>query len=142
MYTASEQIASLHDRQAPYWAAVLAVMCATGLATIWIDGGTFWKGYVLDMVGPAWNYVLIRGRFTERKDNHWTRFFKPTTTFALFILVCFTIEGAQYLELYDSTYDPWDFLAYISLMTPLYMLDLWGFRKESRIADLETPGEL
>ncbi len=115
--------ASRHNRQAPYWAAGLFIFCATGLATIWVDGGPFWKGYVLDMVGPAWNYILIRGLFTSWVDNAWTRFFTPTRTVIIFLLVSFAIEGAQYFELYDATFDPWDLVAYVSLLVPLYLLD-------------------
>ena len=113
-----------HDEFAKYWAIGLIILCSTGLATIWIDLGAFWKGYVLDMTGPAWNYILFRGLFTEQKQNMWTRFFTPVKTFTIFLIVCFAIEGAQYLNLYDSTYDPWDLLAYISILFPLFILDL------------------
>jgi hypothetical protein len=73
-----------HDRHAPFWAAGLVLLGTLGLATIWIDFGPFWKGYVLDMTGPAWNYILFRGRFTAKKDNRWTRFFTPTRTLVIF----------------------------------------------------------
>jgi len=76
------------------------------------------------MVGPAWNYILFRGRYTEAKDNGWTRFFTPQHTLVLFLIVCFSIEGAQYLKLYDATFDPWDFLAYVSILCPLFLLDV------------------
>ena len=124
-----------HNRQAPYWAAGLFILCGTGLATIWVDGGPFWKGYVLDMVGPAWNYILFRGRFTSWADNAWTRFFTPTRTVIIFLLVSFAIEGAQYFELYDATFDLWDLAAYISILVPLYLLDL----RLSPAADNRSP---
>ena len=115
---------SRHDRDAPLWAAGLILLCATGLATIWIDLGTFWKGYVLDMTGPAWNYILFRGRYRGFVDNAWTRFFTPLNTVLIFIGVCFAIEGAQYFDLYEATFDPWDFLAYVSILVPLFITDL------------------
>lgn len=118
-----------HDKYAPYWAMTLVVLGAAGLATNWIDLGDFWKGYVLDMTGPAWNYILFRGLFTKRSNNAWTRFFTPARTFFIFLLVCFGIEMAQYFQLYEATYDPWDFLAYISLLLPLFILDLRQNRK-------------
>ncbi len=100
------------------------VLCAAGLSTIWIDLGSFWKGYVLDITGPAWSYILFRLLYRSRVENAWTRFFTPVRTFVIFVIVCFGIEGAQYLKLYDSTYDPWDLLAYISILVPLFILDL------------------
>ncbi len=116
---------SQHDRLAPYWAVGLVVLCGTGLATIWVDLGAFWKGYVLDITGPACNYILFRTRYRSKIDNRWTRFFTPGTTVALFIVVCFGIEGAQYLNLYDAIFDPWDFLAYVSILIPLFLLDIF-----------------
>ena len=114
---------SRHDYFAPYWAVGLFVLCATGLATIWIDFGNFWKGYVLDMVGPAWNYILFRGLFTEKAENVWTRFFTPTKTLIIFLIISFGIESMQYFNIYESTFDPWDFLAYVSVLIPLYIID-------------------
>ena len=112
-----------HDKLAPYWATGLFVLCGTGLATIWIDLGAFWKGYVLDMTGPAWNYILFRGLFTSYTENAWTRFFTPKKTLFIFLLVSAGIEGAQYFNLYDATYDPWDFLSYVSFLISLFLLD-------------------
>ena len=112
-----------HDKLAPYWAAGLVVFGVTGLATIWIDLGDFWKGYILDMTGPAWNYILFRGLFTSYAENAWTRFFTPIKTLSIFLLVCAGIEGAQYFNLYEATYDPWDLLSYVVIMIPLFLLD-------------------
>ena len=114
---------SKHDKYAPYWAITLIILCGTGLATIWINFGYFWKGYVLDMTGPAWNYILFRGLFTAKTNNAWTRFFTPTKTLLIFLFFCISIEITQYFNLYDSTYDPWDFPAYISILVPLFLLD-------------------
>ena len=114
-----------HDDLAPYWAVGLILLCSTGLATAWIKIGEFWNGYVLDMTGPAWNYILFRGLYTNQADNFWTRIFTPRKTVGIFLLVCLAIEGAQYFNLYDSTYDPWDFLAYVSILIPIFLLDVY-----------------
>lgn len=114
---------SIHDRRAPYWAVGLVLLCSTGLATVWVDGNAFWKGYVLDMTGPAWSYILFRGLYTAEKENAWTRFFTPTKTVVICLAVCFGIETAQFLHLYDATFDPWDFVAYVSLLIPAFLLD-------------------
>jgi len=118
-----EIIKSKHDKYAPYWAIALLVLCGTGLATIWIDLGHFWKGYVLDMTGPAWNYILFRRLFKSKTSNTWTRFFTPIRTLIILLFVCFGIEIMQYFNLYESTYDPWDFIAYISILVPLFIID-------------------
>jgi len=126
---ASPEKIARHNHVAPYWAIGLVLFGLTGLSTTWIDLGSFWKGYVLDMTGPAWNYILFRGLFTNYTDNTWIRFFTPTRTFVIFISVCFAIEAMQYFKVYESTFDPWDLLTYISILVPLFLLDL----KQSRI---------
>jgi len=112
-----------HNANAPFWAAGLLLLGATGIATVWTNLGDFWNGYVLDMTGPAWNYILFRGLHTSYAENRWTRFFTPVRTVTVFIVVCFAIETAQYFELYPSTFDPWDYLAYVSILVPLYFVD-------------------
>jgi hypothetical protein len=90
-----------------------------------VDLGAFWKGYVLDMTGPAWSYILFRGLYTGYAENAWRRFFTPGRTLAAFLLVLAGIEGMQYLSIYEATFDPWDFLAYGSVLIPLYFLDAY-----------------
>ncbi len=114
---------NMHNVFAPYWAIALFFLWAIGLASIWFDLGNFWKGYVLDMVGPAWNYILFRGLFTTQADNVWTRFFTPKKTLTIFLFVSFGIEIMQYFNVYNATYDPWDFLAYVSILIPLFIID-------------------
>lgn len=112
-----------HDRYAPYWAIALVVLVSTGISTTWIDLGDFWKGYVLDMAGPAWTYILFRGLYTKKTENTWTRLFTPIRTLTLLLLICAGIELAQYFNLYEATYDPRDFLAYASVIVPLFIID-------------------
>ena len=114
-----------HNKNAPFWAITLVICCAVGISTSWLDFGPFWKGYVLDITGPAWNYILVRGLFTKYTDNAWRRFFTPIRTYFIFVLVCFAIENAQFFNLYDATFDSLDFVAYVSLLTPAFLLDLW-----------------
>ena len=113
----------LHDKYAPYWASTLIILLGIGLSTVWFDLGPFWSGYVLDMVGPAWAYILFRGLYTAKTDNIWTRFFKPNRTFVISLGACYGIETLQYFEIYHSTFDFWDYPAYFSLLFPLYLID-------------------
>lgn len=119
----------MHDKYAPYWAITMIILLGTGLSTIWLDLGAFWKGYVLDMAGPAWAYILFRNLFMSKVNNIWTRFFTPTRTFILFLIVCYGIETLQYFKIYNSTFDFWDLLAYISLLIPLFLIDIRIVRK-------------
>lgn len=119
----AEMNKKVHDSYAPYWAVGIVLLGSLGLSTNWLRLGDFWSGYVLDMTGPAWNYILFRGLFTSWTDNRWRRFFTPNRTVIIFLIVSFGIETAQYFELYDSTFDPLDFLAYASILIPLFVLD-------------------
>ena len=113
-----------HDKAAPYWAAALVVCCTIGVSTTLVDFGSFWSGYGLDITGPAWNYVLFRGRAHAYARNTWTTFFTPVRTLLIFVCVAYGIELAQYFQLYESTFDPWDLLAYISLLVPMFVIDV------------------
>jgi hypothetical protein len=113
----------MHNKYAPYWAITLIIFIGTGISTVWFDLGNFWKGYVIDMLGPAWAYILFRGLFTTQTNNIWTRFFLPKRTVLLFILICFGIETLQFFKVYDSTFDYWDLLAYLSILIPLHIID-------------------
>ncbi len=62
-----------------WWAAVLLVLGSVGLATCFLPAPGFRSSYVLDIVGPAWNYILLRGLFTN-KPTPWSRFFTPNVT--------------------------------------------------------------
>lgn len=110
-----------------WWAAALVVLGSVGLATCFLPASGFWSSYVLDVVGPAWNYILLRGLFTN-KPAPLLRFFSPEKTLFLIAGMCFFIEAAQYLGLYDAHFDPYDFVAYGALLVPIYLLDKWGGR--------------
>jgi hypothetical protein len=112
-----------HNKCAPYWAILMIVLLLTGLSTIWFKIGNFWNGYVLDMVGPAWSYILIRGLYTAKADNKWTRFFSSTKTLIILLIVAFGIETLQYFKVYHSTFDPLDIIAYTSVIVPIYIIE-------------------
>jgi hypothetical protein len=107
-----------------WWAAALVMLGSVGLATCFNPVPGFWSNYVLDIVGPAWNYILLRGLFTN-KPTPWSRFFTPEKALVLIAFVCVAIEAAQYFKLYEAHYDPYDFVAYLSLLVPIYLVDAW-----------------
>ncbi len=122
-------LAVRHDQIAPWWAVALILTCSIGLSTSWIQFSSypgfasFWNGYVLDMTGPAWTYILIRGLYRSFMDTAWTGIFSPERTLILCLGALFGIELMQYLEWYDATFDPLDLLAYCSLIVPMYLVD-------------------
>jgi hypothetical protein len=89
----------------------------------------------LDIVGPAWNYVLLRGLFSRTQPAMLSRLLTPEAALVLIIAARFLIEAAQYLQLYESHYDPFDFLAYVSLVVPCYMIDRWCWKRHSTVAN-------
>ena len=93
----------------------------------------FWSSYVLDIAGPAWSYILLRQLYEPRHESRFlARVFTPTTTALTVVGICFLVEIAQFLGMYDSTPDPWDFVAYASGVTVCYAVDLWSNRCRSR----------
>lgn len=119
----------IHNRYAPFWAIALLILVITGLSTVWLKVGGFWNAYVLDMVGPAWTYILFRGLFTVKADNKWTRFFTPVTTFLILFSISVGIEVLQYFEIYQATFDLWDIVAYFSILAPIFLVDLFLSKK-------------
>ena len=111
------------------WAAALIVLAVTGLSTNVVDLGVFWRSYVLDITGPAWTYILVRLRYTRWSETAWSRFFTPTRTVLICGAACFAIEGMQALAWYDATPDPWDLVAYLSLLVPLHLVDARAVRR-------------
>ena len=116
-------LAQLHNKYAPYWAVSMIIMLGTGLATTWIKTGGFWNAWVIDIAGPAWSYILIRGLFTTYSNNAWRRFFSPWKTLLLILTAAYTIEMLQYFNFYPSTFDPLDFVAYSALVIPAFLID-------------------
>jgi hypothetical protein len=47
------------------------------------------------------------------------------------IAACFLVEGAQFFGLYEAHFDPFDFLAYVSLLVPCYLIDKWRLHARS-----------
>ncbi len=123
------------DREIRWWAVAIILFGSTGLLTCVVKHPGFWSSYVLDITGPAWNYILIRGLFTPTKTTALSRYFTPEITIIFIIGTCYLIEFCQYIELYDSHYDPYDFLAYVSGVLPCYIADKWSGRQRSRPTD-------
>lgn len=85
----------------------------------------FWTSYAADIAGPAMGYILIRGQFNSHGYLFNRLRLSPIKAALLIVSICFFIETAQYLNLYKAHFDPYDYIAYISLVIPLYLIDKW-----------------
>ena len=112
-----------------YWAVALVVFGTIALSTGLFPARGFWSSYVLDIFGPAWNYILLRGLFSRTQPAMLSRFLTPERALVLILGVCALTEVAQYLKLYEAHYDPYDFLAYSSLIVPCYAIDRWSLNR-------------
>jgi len=112
------------------WKIAIILLGIIGLSTGLSNQPGFWTSYVLDMVGPVWNYILIRGQYSAKQTF---LFFKLSPEFALFLIIgiCFLIETSQFFKLYKAHFDPWDYLAYISILIPCYLIDKYISRHKS-----------
>ena len=123
----------LHEHSG--WKMTLVIFGTIGLASGFVRIHGFWNNYVLDIVGPAWNYILIRGLFSKTQPAMLSRILSPGAAFLVIIGACFVIEMSQYLKLYDAYFDPFDFVAYVSLILPCYVLDKWLLNRSSSRTD-------
>ncbi len=120
-------VASFWDRPPDQrcWAIALALFFAIGMPMEFLSIRGFWGSYVIDIVGPALVYIYIRGLHARDQPTEWGKFFFPEFAMVTVALICFLAELAQYFELYNKVYDPYDFAAYVSLLLPCYAVDRW-----------------
>ncbi len=116
------------------WAVTLVVLMAIGLATEIVEHPGFWSSYVLDIAGPAWVYILLRGLHRPTQSRALSRNLKPEAALAVVLGLCFLIELSQYLDLYDAHFDPYDLVAYLSGTFPCYAADKWFARQPADAA--------
>lgn len=105
------------------WKVVVILLGIISLSSGLLKTPGFWSSYLLDIAGPAWGYVLIRAQYKSGDSRFLGISFSPEGALLMIILICFAIETAQYLELYTAHFDPFDYLAYISGILPVYLFD-------------------
>lgn len=106
-----------------FWKVVLIGLGLISLSTGFLKSPGFWWGYVLDIAGPARAYVLLRAQYKAGNSGFLTIRFIPEMTLVIIIAICYLIEAAQYLNIYNAHFDPYDFLEYISGILPVYLVD-------------------
>jgi hypothetical protein len=115
-----------------YWKIALILLGLISLSTGLSKRPGFWTSYVLDMAGPAWNYILIRGQYSA-KQTFFSLRLSPELALFLIAGICFLIETSQFFKLYKAHFDPWDYLAYISILIPCYLIDKYISRYKSKM---------
>lgn len=105
------------------WKVVLIVLGIVSLSSGLVKTPGFWSSYLLDIAGPAWGYVLLRTQYIAGDSGFLSIRFSPEMALMIILIICFLIETAQYFEIYDAHFDPYDYLAYISVLLPVYLID-------------------
>jgi len=105
------------------WKIAIMLFGTIALLSGLVKDPGFWSSYVLDIVGPAWNYILLRGLYTSNKSTFMSLKFTPETAAFIIFGTCVLVKTTQYFKLYNAHFDPYDYLAYGSLLLPCYLLD-------------------
>jgi hypothetical protein len=119
--------------QTKFWKGMVIVLGIISLSTGLFSVSKFWSSYVLDLVGPAWGYVLIRVQYRMDSERFMKIRFSPEMALLSIISICFIIEAMQYYNLYYSTFDPYDLLAYFSGTFVVYLIDKILIRKRNSL---------
>lgn len=116
---------------------IIFLICfALSLGALLVEIDGFWNNYLLDIVFPAFWYLTIRGISQSENASSFLQKLSPTVVFGFLVCLLFTMESGQYFGFYWGTYDPIDFLAYLSVLVPCYLIDILGHR------DLEASNSL
>jgi hypothetical protein len=105
------------------WKAVVIILGIISLSSGLLKTPGFWSSYLLDITGPAWGYVLLRAQYKTGDSGFLFVRFSPEGALLTIVTICFAVETAQYFELYKAYFDPYDYLAYISGITIVYLFD-------------------
>ncbi|MFC2088902.1 hypothetical protein ACFLSX_04810 [Calditrichota bacterium] len=114
------------------WKITIIILGLIGLSTGVVKFNSFWTSYVLDIVGPAWNYILFRGLYSSKQSGFLSINFTPESALITILGICFIIETSQYFNIYNATFDSYDYLAYISVIVPIYLIDRRILRKRKK----------
>ena len=106
-----------------FWKVIVILLGINSLSTGLYKGSGFWTSYVLDIAGPAWGYVLIRVQYRLNTERFMSIRFSPEIAFLVIVGICFIIETMQFFEIYNSTFDLYDLMAYFSGVLVVYVID-------------------
>lgn len=107
------------------WRMLLLFTGITAAVSRFVELGGFLGSYWFDITFPAFIYIYARKLHLPTEKSTASRV-EYATALSLAIAPAIGFEFAQYFQFYDGTYDPYDFVAYISLVIPVFFLDLKG----------------
>jgi len=119
------QMDNNNSRVILFWKITVILLGSTVLATCMIRIPGFWSSYVLDMAGPAMGYIILRVQYTSKESTFLSFKFTPELAALLIFGICFLIETSQFFRIYESHFDPFDYIAYVTLLFPCFLIDKW-----------------
>ena len=105
------------------WLILLIAFGLIGVITFFMRVPGFWTSYGLNLLGPAWVYILIRCQYRSKDATFFSIKFSPEGATAFIFGMSIIVETTQYLEIYPSQFDPWDYLAYFGGVLFIYLLE-------------------
>lgn len=78
------------------WKALVIILGVIYLSLGLLKTPGFWSSYLLDIAGPAWGYVVIRAHYKSEDSRFLTFRFSLEGALLTLIIMCFSIETAQY----------------------------------------------
>ena len=104
------------------WRSVAFFAVITGGLTQFVDFPGVVANYWFDMAFPVFIYIYLRKKL-KTDESHGSSRIQPNLALILTIGPAFILETLQYFNWYKGTIDLIDYLAYISLVIPAYLID-------------------
>ena len=114
--------AFLKNRSKLAWRSAALFAVATGGITRFVDFEGFIGNYWFDMSFPVFIYIYLR-KTIKSDESHDSSPIHPNLAIIIAIAPAFLLETFQYFNWYKGTFDLIDYLAYLSLVVPAYMID-------------------
>ena len=108
-----------------FWRLLLWISLLLSCSAALVDVPGFWSGYLLDIFFPAFLYIHLRGLARREPHYPWLNRLSPSMILGLIIGITYLLESLQFWGIYKGRFDPLDYLAYVSVLVPCYVLDTW-----------------
>ena len=106
-----------------FWKILLWLLLVLGSSAALVGVPGLWSSYLFDICFPAFLYIHLRGLARGVPAQPWLNSLSPPMTLGLIIGITYLLESLQFLGAYKGYFDPFDYLAYVSVLVPCYVLD-------------------